>query len=68
MQIFLMVGLTSGNIGMGKTGEIEISKMIKTGARELEGANSEFEANNFLTFRIKPYTIKIYIFLRLYLF
>ena len=57
-----MVGLTSGNIGMGKTGEIEISKMIKTGARELERANSEFEANNFLTF------LKIYIFLRRYLF
>ena len=68
MQIFLMVDLTSGNIGMGKTGEIEISKMIKTGARELEGTNSEFEAKNFLTFQMKPYTIKIYIFLRLYLF
>ena len=67
-QIFLMVDLTSGNIEMGKTGEIKISKMIKTGARELEGANSEFEANNFLTFRMKSYTIKIYIFLRQYLF
>lgn len=33
----------------GKDREIEISKMIKTGARELEGANSEFEAN-ILTF------------------
>ena len=50
-------------LGWGKTGEIEISKMIKTGARELEGANSEFEANNLLTFRMKPYTIKMYIFL-----
>ena len=68
MQIFLIVDLTSENIGMGKTGEIEISKIIKTGARELEGANSEFEANNFLTFRMKPYTLKIYIFLRRYLF
>ena len=63
-----MVDLTSENIGMGKTGEIEISRMNKTGARELEGANSEFEANNLLTFRMKPYTIKMYIFLRLYLF
>ena len=36
-QIFLMVDLNSGNIGMGKTGEIEVSKMIKTGARGLEG-------------------------------
>ena len=51
----------------GKDREIEISKTIKTGARELEGANSEFEAN-ILTFRMKLYTIKIYIFLRLYLF
>ena len=51
----------------GKDREIEISKMIKTGARELEGANSEFEAN-ILTLWMKLYTIKIYIFLRLYLF
>ena len=51
----------------GKDREIEISKMIKTGARELEGANSEFEVN-ILTFWMKLYTIKIYIFLRLYLF
>ena len=51
----------------GKDREIEISKMIKTGARELEGANSEFEAN-ILTFWMKLYTIEIYIFLRLYLF
>ena len=63
-----MMDLTSGNIGMGKTEEIKISKMIKTEAKELEGANSEFEANNFLTFRMKPYTTKIYIFLRQYLF
>ena len=33
----------------GKDRETEISKMIKTGARELEGANNEFEAN-ILTF------------------
>ena len=51
----------------GKDRETEISKMIKTGARELEGANSEFEGN-ILTFWMKLYTIKIYIFLRLYLF
>ena len=50
-------------LGWERQGEIEISKIIKTGARELEGANSEFEANNFITFRMKPYTIKIYIFL-----